>query len=331
MEPESGPPRQRLALIELLGRDGQVLRTLDVWQWPLSIGRAMDNDLVIDDPHLAPRHARLAPDADGTLLLQALPTLNGVRMNGRPVDAPRPLPAAGALLLLGGTRLRLRLPGESLAAEVPLPYHAAPRPTPLAAALGLLVLMLGGHWLALDPGAGYEAWLPLLLGLPLALAAWCGIWALMSKLFQHRFDFMGHLRLALPWLLALGLAEALWPLATAALNLPRLWMLGPSILAVLAALLVHAHLVHLLPLHRRAVAVSVAALAAAGLALSVATAWRSHDRLVAQPYMSTLPPPALRLADTQPAAALVQAIAPLADALAQRVQQAQDDDEEFDE
>lgn len=331
MEHQSDPPRQRLALIELLGRDGQVLRSLDVWQWPVSIGRALDNELVVDDAYLAPRHARLAPDADGTLLLQALPSVNGLRMNGRPVDAPQPLPAAGALLLLGGTRLRLRLPGESLAAEVPLPRHAAPRPTPLAAALGLLVLALGGHWLDLDPGADYAAWLPLLLGLPLGVVGWCGAWALMSKLFQHRFDFMGHLRLALPWLLALGLAEALWPLATAALNLPALWMLGPTLTAVLGALLVHAHLAHLLPLHWRAVAVSVVALSAAGLALSVATAWRSHDRLVAQPYMSTLPPPALRLAGTVPTAELVQEIAPLADALARRVQQAQDDDEELDE
>lgn len=52
--------RRRLALIELLERDGRVSRVLDVHAWPLCLGRALDNDLVIDDPHLAAHHATLA-------------------------------------------------------------------------------------------------------------------------------------------------------------------------------------------------------------------------------------------------------------------------------
>ncbi|MDP2005586.1 MAG: FHA domain-containing protein [Rubrivivax sp.] len=321
---------RRLALIELLGRDGQVARTVDVWRWPLTLGRALDNDVVIDDLHVAAHHARLSPDADGTLLLQALPSRNGLRFAGLPVNAPTPLPAGGGLLQLGATRLRLRLPGETLAPETPLPRHApgAPLPAPLLLGAAVFALLLGSHWLTLDPGAGYAAWLPVLVGLPAVLAAWCGLWALMSKLFQHRFDFNGHLRIALPWLLALGLADGLWPLFTAALALPGWWKLGPTIEGVLLALMVHAHLVHLLPLHRRAVAATVATLAVASAALSAAFTWRSTDSLVATPYMSTLPPPALRLAGTAPTAALVQDMAVLAEGLAARVQQAKADDED---
>jgi hypothetical protein len=318
---------RRLALIELLGRDGQVARTVDVWRWPLTLGRALDNDVVVDDLHLAPYHLRLAAGEDGRLRLHPLPSRNGVQLAGRTVLGPTPLPPGGGLLQLGTTRLRLRLPDERLAPEVPVPgrLHAAP---PLVTAAALFTLLFGAHALTLDPGADLTAWLPALIGLPAVLAAWCGLWAMMSKLFQHRFDFGGHLRIALPWLLALGVCDAVWPLATAALATPGLWMAGNTLQALVLALMVHAHLRHLLPLHGRAVSVSVATLAAAGLGLSAVLTWRSTDSLVAAPYMSTLPPPVLRLAGTAPSAALVQDMAPLAGELAARARQARAEDED---
>ena len=75
-------PEERLALIELLGRDARVQRTQDVRAWPLTLGRALDNTVVLDDPHVAARHATLAPDADGRLLLQVGDTVNGLRLLG---------------------------------------------------------------------------------------------------------------------------------------------------------------------------------------------------------------------------------------------------------
>ena len=319
---------KRVALIELLGRDGHVQRTVDVHAWPLTLGRALDNHVVLDDPHLAPQHARLALDDDGRLRLHALPSRNGVQLAGRAVTEPVALPEAGALLQMGSTRLRLRLAGETLAPEAALPHlsRGGRMPSPLLSGLAVFALLLGGHWLTLDPGADYSAWLPVLIGLPAVLAAWCGLWALMSKLFQHRFDFSGHVRIALPWLLALTLADVLWPLITSALAAPMLWRLSPTLEGLLLALLVHAHLAHLLPQHRRAVAASVAATALAGMALSAALTWRGTDSLVAAPYMSTLPMPALRLAGTEPSATLVQDMAPLAGRLAERVKQAKADD-----
>ena len=59
----------------------------------------------------------------------------------------------------------------------------------------------------------------------------------------------------------------------------------------------------------------------------MALTWRNHDSLVATPYMSTLPMPALRLGATAPSAELVQDMAPLAALLAERVAQARKDDD----
>lgn len=323
-------PEERVALIEWLDRDGHVQRGADVHRWPLSLGRALDNTVVLDDPHVAAHHAVLAPDAEGRLQLQALPSLNGVRLDGLAVPGRAELPQAEAELQLGATRLRLRLrtPAAALAPERALQRaHPAQRLRPLAAGLGLLALMSGETWLGLDPGADYSDWLPLALVLPVALALWCGAWALLSKLFQHRFDFWGHLRIALPWLLASALVHQLWPLLTAAFALPALWMAGPALESLPLVLMLRAHLRHTLPLHPRAVTMAVAALVIIGMGFTSALTWREHERLVATPYMSTLPPPALRLAGTAPSATLVEDMAPVAERLARRVAEARKDDE----
>jgi pSer/pThr/pTyr-binding forkhead associated (FHA) protein len=322
-------PEDRVALIEWLDRDGHVQRHMDVAAWPLSLGRALSNTVVLDDPYVAAHHARVAPDDNGQLQLLALPSRNGVLLDGRALSAgAAPLPAGTAVLQLGTTRLRLRLADGAVEADQPLPAHtgAGLRTTALAA-LALMVLVMAEVWVGLDPGADYTAWLPLLLGMPVAVALWCGMWALLSKLFQHRFDFSGHLRIALPWLLGMTLLDQLWPQLMAALAWPRLWMASGLLENLLMVLLLHAHLRHTLPQHRRAVTAVVAVLAVAGAGFSTALTWRAHDSLVATPYMSTLPPPALRLGATAPSAELVRDMAPLAALLAERVAQARKDEE----
>ena len=162
----------RLALIELHERDGRIGRVVDVHRWPLSLGRALDNDVVIDDPHVAAHHARLVQGADGTLQLQPLETLNGVRVDGRRATGDLALPAGGAELQIGATRLRLRLAGEVLAPELPLPPGGGiGLLAPLLMGAVVLALLLAEHWISLDPGADYSAWLPTALGLPLAFVA----------------------------------------------------------------------------------------------------------------------------------------------------------------
>ena len=48
-----------LALLEVLDRDGQVRQSYPVLEWPLRIGRALDNDVVLTEPHVAPHHATI--------------------------------------------------------------------------------------------------------------------------------------------------------------------------------------------------------------------------------------------------------------------------------
>jgi FHA domain len=332
----------RVALIELLEPDGRISRSIDVAAWPVTIGRALDNSVVLADPFAAAHHARIDGDEQGDVTLTVFSSLNGVRdlkagSHHTAADPRLRLPAGGTTLQIGATPLRLRLPSEVLVPEQPLPVRrpafAHDKPTlqralPWMAGAALLVLEVAEHWVGLDPGADYTAWLSMLVATPFALIGWAAAWALLSKLFLHRFDFFGHLRIALPWLLGIALIDMLVPQVAASLAAPWLWRLAVPLQVIALALLVRSHLALVLPTRGRAIALGVAATVLVGAGVSVANTHRSFDAFSSSPYMATLPIPALRVAGTVPTADLVQAMAPLATKLAKRVKKARDDEEE---
>ncbi len=319
----------RLALLEVIGRDGRVAQTLDVRQWPVTLGRSLAADVVLDDPHVAPLHATLQAGDDGRLTLDVGDTANGVRV-GRQVHARGsrvPVSPGGTTWQIGGLTLRLRTPDETLPAEQPLPADGRRAVVPmLATATALAVLALLNHWLSLDPGAEVMDWLPVVGGLPMVLAVWAGAWATASKLFQHRFEFGLHLRLALPWVLAVEAIDFVVPPLAAALDLPLLWRLVTPLQLAIGTWLVFRHLALVLPQARRALATFVSAAALAGTAVAVTSTWRSVDRWSRAPYMSTLPMPATLWGAPDATDALAGDLAPLAERLARRVQKAKDEE-----
>lgn len=322
-------PEDRLALIECFERDGRAARVHDVWEWPVSLGRAMDNHVVIDDPYVAPYHLRLLPGPGGAVVVAVLDTVNGVRIDGvaHAAGARVPLPVGGATLQLGSGVLRVRLPGEALAPERLLPSAAMGHRLRTPLLLGVSAVLVGlEYWMGLDPGADATAWLPPLIGWPAMLLAWCGLWALMSKLFRHRFDFAGHLRCVMPWLVALQVADLVVPRLAGALGAVWLWQLSGPLQVVLAAALVRAQLLLLLPTHPRSVSAAVVAAVVAGSAVSLVLTHRSTDQWTRAPYMSTLPPAGAAWQEPQAPEELLQALPALAEALADRVRRAQAED-----
>lgn len=337
-------PENRLALVTLLDRDGRPVRSVDVQAWPLTIGRALDQHIVLDDPSVAARHATLAPDEHGQLCLSVGDSVNGAWLQGQHAKGGETVALATGpcTLQLGHTQLLLRQRGEALAPEQRLPAHllrsaSGPHRADLlgrlsqgrglwgVAALVMAALVLQ-HGLSLDPGADFTAWLPALIGLPAAVMAWCALWALLSKLFQHRFEFLAHLHIALPGLLLIELVDALLPLAAASLGWPLLWRLTPPLRVLLMAYVVYRHLALLMPQQPRRAALAVVAATLAGGAVSLAFTQRSTDRFSAPPYMSTLPLPMLDATRTVPTAQLVGELAPLAERLQKRVEQSKDEE-----
>lgn len=283
-----------LALVEWLERDGRVRRALPVTAWPLTIGRAIDNDLVLDDPHVAPYHARLELDGAGAPRLFALPSVNGVQVGRVRLAAGEQagLPAGDEGFTLGATRLRLRLAGEALAPERPLARAPRQARTLLLAAL-LWGWVLAGFAIQLDPGSRLTDWLVPLLGVPVALAGWCTLWGLASKLFQHRFDFRPHLAVAVRGLLAIEIAGFVLPWAAALGAFAPLSRLAPAAAAACGAAMLLAHARLVAPQQRRALAVVGWSAFAAGALVLLALNQQRQDRWFSELYVSALPPPQL--------------------------------------
>jgi hypothetical protein len=213
-----------------------------------------------------------------------------------------------------------------LAEEQALPHSTRSR-WPRLLGLLLALVAMGGldHWLRLEPGAGFNAWLPLVLALSALLLLWPGAWSLLSKLFRQHFDFWGHLNTALPWVLLLTAVGLWWGATAATLGWVWMWRLEGPVEGLLMLLWVRAHLLQVLPANGRAVGVTLALAGLLWAGYVGVTTHRQTDRLFRAPYMGQLPLPGLQWAPTQAPQALVDDLAALAAKQAARVQQAQED------
>jgi hypothetical protein len=313
------------AVLDVLDREGQVRQTFAVHHFPLRIGRALDNDVVLADPHVAPHHLRIdagdAADADaGDAGLQLVvgDTRNGVQLGALRLAAgeARPLPASGGAieLGLGRTTLRLRLPGHTLAAELPLAAVVPGRRHAAQMALALLLMWAGllfDSWLDNDPEGWTRTAISLALG-SLALAAvWAGAWALLSKTFTRVSRFSWHFRVFLLAVFALQVVSSLPRLLAFALSWPALASFGFIATYAVAGVAFYCHLLAVEPQRPRL----MRGVALAGVATAIGlTLWQNQQRgggLGEALYMSHLFPPALRLAQPVDTDTFMQGVAAL--------------------
>ncbi|HET7527078.1 MAG TPA: FHA domain-containing protein [Burkholderiaceae bacterium] len=325
----------RLAQAEVVDAAGHGVRLIDVHAWPLTIGRALDNDIVLPDPHVAAHHVTVAPDEQGALRVSVGDSRNGVRIeHGRTHALLRgheqsSLPAL-ARLHLGHSQLLLRLPDDPLAAELPLAHGLAATPRGLVPALAVAALLwlLAARWIGSDADTRWNEYLAPLLAGGAALFLWCLVWGLASKLFTGRFTLMAHLRLALVFGLAMQGLDLLLMVGAFTFDWPLLSHLRPAATAVVGALWFAQHLRQVLPRHARAATAWVAACTVLGLAVAMVSSWRRHDRVLEELYAPNLMPPSWRLARGAPVQQLVNDLRVLEQPLRERAAKAQAEDYE---
>ncbi len=80
---------------------------------PLTIGRGLSSDVILDDPYVDASHARISLDASGALTIEDLGSVNGLVANEARLREPVAL-RAGAELRVGRTTLRVRDSNEPL-------------------------------------------------------------------------------------------------------------------------------------------------------------------------------------------------------------------------
>jgi hypothetical protein len=236
-----------------------------------TIGRSVEADVTLDDPHAAALHASVEITDDARLLANDLGSLNGLIIRGKRWCNTRELELADNTLQIGRTRLRVRTAHERLGPERPYPLAASQ----LARAPGWMATIAG---LACALQLVYATWLSAprnfavsfvsLLSVILAVAAvWVGLWGLLSRVMQGEWRWLRHFAICFGVSATFIAARAMVDLGGFVLGL-QLWSstyiwLGAAALA--GALFLHLMHASTLPAGRAAVvACGIPALLAAG-------------------------------------------------------------------
>jgi pSer/pThr/pTyr-binding forkhead associated (FHA) protein len=73
----------------------------------ITLGRAHDSTIVLDDDFASSRHARIYPDASGTWIVEDLGSTNGTYLDRTKLTVPTPVPL-GVPIRIGKTALELK-------------------------------------------------------------------------------------------------------------------------------------------------------------------------------------------------------------------------------
>ncbi|MEU0389555.1 FHA domain-containing protein FhaB/FipA [Streptomyces chartreusis] len=105
---QSAGRRGRNAPTKLVVTEGTLTGTTVALQGQtITLGRAHDSTIVLDDDYASSRHARIYPDRDGQWIVEDLGSTNGTYLDRNRLTTPTPI-ALGAPIRIGKTVIELR-------------------------------------------------------------------------------------------------------------------------------------------------------------------------------------------------------------------------------
>ena len=279
--------------IETLARNGDVLHRQQVNVLPIRIGRAYDNDVILDDDYVAPRHA-LVDAVHDKLMLHDLGSRNGVVKHGKRL--PSLALTGDTVVRIGHTSLRVR------AADFPVPaelldrtMHGWEGAVPGIAGMLLAALVaLGITWLfdtrQFQPTLYLQA---LAFGVGGAVA-WGGAWAFANRLFGRHARLGRHV-----FIVGSGAAALLaWELASNgvayAFALEALTRYGSHGVIAIAAGIIYFHLATVKPQLRLRFRWLCLLFAIVGSGLMLIANVQRSGRAADELYMGVVLPPSMR-------------------------------------
>lgn len=281
--------------IEILNTSGEVLSRQQCPGLPIRIGRAYDNDIILDDPHTAAEHALIELNQEGLLSIRNLHSQNGIRHQGKRDNSFRI--HGDAIFHLGHTHLRVRTSDYAVAPEIldAVNHRWEGWPLAIVAACMISLLALGNNWLGdIDTGKITPYIMSVFRWLGYAVL-WSGIWALANRVFGGAAHFSRHLMI-----LACGLVILfIWGYSAITLAYSLSWTLltrfGTHIDIAIVATTIYYHLRQITPRKtgRLKIICAVFTLLTSGLLLLMN--YQNSDQYAEELYMHEMLPPALRL------------------------------------
>jgi len=232
-----------------------------------TVGRSAVCDIVLDDPFVAPIHARIDVDGAGNVLVSDLESVNGVEVGGLRLHGVERVPVPDGAFRVGRTRLRVRTAREVLAPE------QADRGGPPRQARAAELKMLAAGFVMSLAAIAFEVWtntaqprelstaLVTMLLTVLALSGlWIALWALASRVAFGESRWVRHAATVFVTYAAVAAVA----LGIEVLNGALGWHLpssvaGPVLIGVAAAAALSSHLLNASPMRPQiAVAISIA-------------------------------------------------------------------------
>ncbi|NJP43041.1 FHA domain-containing protein FhaB/FipA [Actinacidiphila epipremni] len=107
-QPAQSSRQRRGAPTKLVVAEGSLAGTTVALQGQtITLGRAHDSTIVLDDDYASSRHARIYPDRDGQWIVEDLGSTNGTYLDRNRLTTPTPVPL-GAPIRIGKTVIELR-------------------------------------------------------------------------------------------------------------------------------------------------------------------------------------------------------------------------------
>ena len=272
-----------LGYIEVLDGKGNVVERNRVDSFPVHIGRAYNNEIVVDDPYVCPAHVIIELDDRGSPIARDLNSVNGLRPGINRKRVTMLELKSGSEFQVGHTLLRYRSFDHPLAPtlvdrENRLSVLGSPY---LAAFAGLLVFAL----LCLEAflGSVERVTVARIISEPLATFAmlflWAGLWTLAGRVILSRFYFFEHVTIAsfaIVGFFALNALaewlEFLFPF------IPSLWLAGVFGAGVILAALAFGHLRFASMMRRRSRMWAALSVSAALIAISFISDYASRGK-----------------------------------------------------
>ena len=103
--------------VEVLSRHRDVAARFRVDASEFSIGRSYDNDVIVDDPHVAARHVRVFHDEAGQLVAEDLGSANGLYLDRDRSRLARVTVDGNVPIRIGHTLIRIRETSHAVESE----------------------------------------------------------------------------------------------------------------------------------------------------------------------------------------------------------------------
>lgn len=281
--------------VEILTPDGDVKNRYIFTKLPIRIGRAYDNDIILDDPHTASHHAQIEYNQLDELIISDSGSLSGITQNHKReaffvIDGDHHY-------RLGRTLLRIRTADYPVAPELTDTTNhrwEGWRPA-LTGALLLVLISLLTTWLSDIQESNISKYLLELIGVVGFVVCWSGVWALFNKLFSGHARFGRHLWIASCGLVALELWDLFSGIIAFAFSWEAIATFSNHPVIFICALVLYFHLYTTGYKQLGRLKIILAALAIIGSAITMTKQYQATSHLASQLYMNELYPPVLRI------------------------------------